>query len=167
MADDTQTNQRYRDLLLRHRQQVWRLCRKYAGYDVGFCADLVQEVSVALWERFDGLRPGASAYEEQEWVYWNARDVLSKIYRRYRRHVPTVPLADWMAESIADDRDAVRRKVAEMVAALPERERHLLQLWLDGYKADEIARMTGLARNTVYQRIYRIINHLKQLYHAE
>lgn len=167
MTDSKKEDERYKDLLIRHRQQVWRLCQRYAGYDMELCADMVQEVAVVLWERFGRLRPEASSFEESAWVYWNARDVLGKIYRRQRRQSDTVPLADWMAESIADDRDGVRERVEEMIDGLPDDERELIHLWLDGYRAGEIGKKTGLARNNVYRRIYMIIQKLKQMNHAE
>ena len=161
MDDD----KRYTALLLRHRKLVWRQCMKYAGDDMDRCADLVQEVSLSLWERFGRLRPGASFLEERAWVAWCTRTVLHDLHRR--RPPDSVPLADWMAECIPDDSGGGSDTVEELLSCLSEEERRLLQMRLDGYRADEIGERMGLTRNNVYQRIYKIIKKLKDKHHAE
>lgn len=57
--------EKYTKLLLRHRKLVWRLCRRYARGDYDRCADLVQEVAVALWEYYGRLRVGTTVGEER------------------------------------------------------------------------------------------------------
>ena len=152
---------KYTDLLLRYRELIWRLCRRYARRNPERCAELVQEVSVALWEHYGRLRKDATPFEERAWVIWNTRAVLVAIERHPQ--VKTVTLAARMLDSIADDRDRDRELVAELMAALSDDDRRLLQLRLDGYSAEEIGGQMGLTRNAVYQRIYRIINKLKQI----
>ena len=50
----------YTALLVRHRQLVWALCWARAHGDRERCRDLVQDVSLSLWEHFGKLRPGAN-----------------------------------------------------------------------------------------------------------
>ncbi len=42
----------YTALLSRHRHLVWTLCWARAQGDVERCRDLVQEVSLSLWEHY-------------------------------------------------------------------------------------------------------------------
>lgn len=49
---------------------------------------------------------------------------------------------------------------------LQDEERRLVQLRLDGYNAKEIGEQTGLSGDAVYQKMHRIIEKLKQKYHA-
>jgi RNA polymerase sigma factor (sigma-70 family) len=73
------------------------------------------------------------------------------------------PLADWMADAIADKRDDDSDRVQELLEELPDEDRRLIQLRLDGYDGSEIGEIMGLKRDAVYQRIKRIIDKLKQI----
>ena len=79
-------------MLMRHREMLWRMCWNWTGGNRDRCCDLLQEVSIALWENFDKLRPGASASQERSWVRWQARSVFYQIGRQKR--LSTVPLCD-------------------------------------------------------------------------
>ena len=57
----------YTDLLYRHRSLVWTLCWARAHGDYEYCRDLVQEVSLSLWEHYGSL----ALYEDVfEWLYF-------------------------------------------------------------------------------------------------
>lgn len=73
------------------------------------------------------------------------------------------PITDWMADTIADNSNNDSDRVQELLAELPEEDRRLIQLRLDGYSGSEIGEMMGLKRDAVYQRIKRIIDKLKQI----
>jgi RNA polymerase sigma factor (sigma-70 family) len=155
----------YSSLLQRHRKMIWRLCWKYTRHDTEHCSDLVQEVSLALWQHFGQLRPGATLLEEEAWVYFRTRTVLHNLCRKpspaHGRR-----LTDAMAAQLADTRDEDRELVGELLSMLPDEERRLVQLRLDGYNAREIGEQTGLSCDAVYQRIHRTIKKLKQINHA-
>ena len=153
--------EQYTKILLRHKKLIWRLCRKYAKHDAERCADLVQEVSVALWEYYGRLHPDAGAIGETWWVLSVTRLVLRNMHRHKREEEQ--PIADWMADAIADKRDDDSNRVQELLEELPDEDRQLIQLRLDGYNGSEIGEMMGLKREAVYQRIKRIIDKLKQI----
>ena len=155
--------EQYTALLLRHRKLVWKLCSRYAKSDCDLCADLVQEVSIALWERYGQLRPGSSFFVERRWVNLNTRSVLGHLHRRGK--VVTVPISREMAERIAAEQDTGGELVEELATALSDKERAILQLRRDGYTADEIADRMGMTRPAVYQSVYRMVNKLKQTYY--
>lgn len=150
----------YTSLLLRHRKLIWRLCRRYARHDADRCADLVQEVSIALWEHYGCLRPDAGPLQERFWVISQTRTLLRNLHRG--DEPPMVRLTQEMADSLADERDKGNDLLEILIDSLTEEERRLLQLRFDGYNADEIAWRTGLSRDVVYQRLHRIVNKLKQ-----
>lgn len=152
---------KYTSLLRRHRKLVWRLCLRYARYDSDRCADMVQEVSIALWERFGRLRANASTLEEKAWVYWNTRYILGRM--QHQRRFDTVPINEWMEDTLADERDGGNDCLEDLLSRLTEEDRTLVKQWLDGYKAEEIGEMTGMTRNNVYQRMFRIIQKLKKI----
>lgn len=150
----------YTSLLLRHKKLIWRLCRRYARHDPDRCADLVQEVSIALWEHYGCLRPDAGLLQERFWVISRTRTLLRNLHRG--EEPPMLRLSREMADSMADERDKENDLLETLIDNLTEEERSLLQLRLDGYNAEEIAQRVGLTRDAVYQRLHRIVNKLKQ-----
>ena len=50
---DTRQYEAYNAFLLRHREAVWQMCWKFAKGNRATCEDMVQEVWIALWLRFD------------------------------------------------------------------------------------------------------------------
>ena len=156
----------YTNLLFRHKDLIWQLCRRYAPRDADRCVELVQEVSLSLIEHYGRLKPDASAHEERAWVVWSTRTVLYDLRRKKDSQPVMVPLTNGMAEQIAEQENLERDRIEEMMGDLPDEDRRLVQLRLDGYNAKVIGTQTGLSSDAVYQRLHRIIEKLKQKYHA-
>ncbi len=158
----TNRHSAYTVLLMRHRRMLWRMCLKRASGDHDRCQDMLQEVSIALWENFDKLRPDASPRQERAWVCWQARSVFYQIERRHT--LATEPIAKELADSLADDESQHRKElVEELLSALSSDDRHIVQFWLEGYSGDEIGDKMGISRDNVYQRMRRIILKLRRL----
>ena len=159
-------NSAYTNLLFRHRTLIWKLCRRYAPRDAERCAELVQEVSLSLIEHYGRLKPDASAKDERAWVVWSTRTVLYDLRRKKDSQPVMVPLTKEIVEQIAEQENLERDRIEEMMGDLPDEDRRLVQLRLNGYNAKEIGTQTGLSSDAVYQRMHRIIEKLKQKYHA-
>lgn len=152
----------YAELLRRHRATVWRMCWLKARGDWERCRDLVQEVSVALWMHFEELRPGVTPAEERAWVRWVTRSALD--HQTRKRRVETMPLTPMHEESIAaEDRQAQREDIDDMMASLSHDEQRIMRLRMEGFRANEIASIMGLSNDAVYQRIHRIAVKLRRL----
>lgn len=149
----------------RHRKRVWSMCWAYAGGDWECCRDLVQEVTLSLWQHYGKLRQGANAFEERAWVVWHTRTVLNHLHRK-RRHV-YIPLTPENAAALPCDNDSSRDLVDELLGSLSDADRQLVELRLKGYDASEIAEQMGIARDTVYQRLHRIVVKLRDKYGYE
>lgn len=157
----TDRNAAYTSLLMRHSKMLWRLCRRRAGDDRDRCRDLMQEVSIALWEHLDKLHPNADTAQERAWVRWQARSVFYQIDRK--KSLLTLPISE--ADTLIADEEAAQRRnlLEELLQSLNADEQQIMQLILAGYHGDEIGRMLGLSRDAVYQRTRRIIQKLKRL----
>lgn len=153
--------QQYTALLLRHKKLIWKLCRKYSRHDVDRCHDLVQEVSIALWEHYGRLNPEARPWEQKHWVWHTTRLVLRNIHRGKKDD--ELLLDNSLFSLMADNSHVERDMVKELLETLPEQNRELMQMRLDGYTTDEIAEKMHLTRDAVYQRISRTIKKLKQI----
>ena len=146
----------YTAMLDRHRSVIWAMCWAHSRGRWDDCCDLVQEVSIALWENYDKLRPGSSPREERAWVRWQVRSVFDQ--QRRRRQPEPQPITDMIASSLAAEDSRQRQEdIDEMMASLSPDEQRMVRLQLEGYQANEIASVMGLKRDAVYQRMHRIV----------
>lgn len=158
----TERQTAYTALLMRHRDMLWRMCWSRAGGDRDRCQDLLQEVSLALWENYDKLRPHSAAGQERAWVRWQARSVF---YQLGRRKTPDMsPLSDALSDTLAADDDRRRDEmIDDLLATLGPDEQRMVRLYLEGYRGDEIGSAMGVSRDTVYQRMRRLTQKLKNV----
>lgn len=145
-----------------HREMVWHLCWRFAHGDRDRCKDMVQEVWLAMWLKFDMLSEDANVWQQRAWVWRVARSVLVDLYRR--PELATERITDMMAEVMADRHINYAEDIDDLLAHLTSDEQRLMQMRLDGYDAAEIGEALGINRNAVYQRMNRIINKLRKQY---
>ncbi len=110
--------------------------------------DLTSETFLKAAKELDVNRSEASI---ASWLFTVARTVLADHWRRYYRHGSPLPFEDIFAESDATNLDAVKpanateQRVAQILAALPERSRRVLELrFLAGLTVREAAREMGV-----------------------
>lgn len=152
----------FTDLLQRHQTMLWRMCWRRANGDRDDCLDLMQEVSIALWENLDKLRPECTPGEERAWVYWQTRAVFD--WLRRRQQPPTEPLTEVLADTLADtDTHGQQEELEHLTASLSPDEQRMIRLHLEGYGAEEIANRLGINRNSVYQRMHRAVSKMRRV----
>lgn len=159
----TDRHSAYTALLMRHRDMLWRLCLNRANGDGDRSQDLLQEITIALWQNFGKLRRDASTGQERAWVRWQARSVFYQIERR--RRISTVPIDENLqSDNIADEEAQQRKETLDnLLAALSPEEQRMMRLYLDGYQGDEIGERMGISRNTVYQKIRRALQKMRNV----
>lgn len=149
-------------MLRRHLSTVRRLCLRRAGGDIDRCGDMMQEVAIALWLHFDQLRPDATPHEERAWVCWQCRSTLDLLRRKEHLELQPLPVgAEQLPE--ADDNAGLREEVDDLMSTLTSDERQIMHWQLEGYNADDIARLMGIGRNTVYQRVWRALTKMRRV----
>ena len=112
-----------------------------------------------LWLKFDQLNPEYNERQQRRWLERLARSVLIDLYRR--SDPEPEPITDEMADTLPLSSFDYAESLYDLLAALPPEEEQLMRLRLEGYDAAEIATRTGLSRNTIYQRINRIMKKLR------
>lgn len=152
----------YNDFMLKHRETVWGLCMRFARGDTERAKDMVQEVWLALWLRLDMANDVNDERHQKAWVRTTARNLLIDIYRSSR--IETQALAGMPTERMDDSSADMAERIEALLGALPDEERRLLQMRLEGYDGNEIADALGIERNAVYQRMSRIIAKLRKKY---
>lgn len=156
----------YTALLMRHRDLLWHLCWHHAHGDRDRCLDLLQEVSIALWENIGKLRGDASPRQERAWVKWQARSVFYQIGRQQKTQL--LPLNEALADDGhtpgSENEEMQRREtIDDLLATLSPNEQRMIRLYLQGYNGDEIGQQMGISRNNYYQRMHRTIQKMRRM----
>jgi RNA polymerase sigma-70 factor (ECF subfamily) len=135
--------------------RVYAVCLRMCG-DGERAGELVQDVFVRVWERLTSFR-GESLFTT--WLHrLTVNVVLQERRSRGRREAREVGSADLEQYGILARRamPGTRVDLERAIAALPDKARRVLVLRdIEGYKYDEIARMTGVSLGTVKAQIHR------------
>lgn len=134
-----------------------------SGADAGLAEECTQEVMATLWTKahmFDPSRASVST-----WVFTIARNRKIDAIRRQKRPEPEdLP---WGPEAEPDQADVMSlrqesEKLAEAIAALPEKQKDLIQrAYFGDLSHNEIAEQTGLPLGTIKSRIRLALERLR------
>ena len=142
--------------MLRYRGLLFSVCRRYGrrGVEVD---DLLQETTMALWNLRDKLFSITIAPKQATWIWRVARNTCIDLLR----HTP-------QSSSLPDDYDTpdedttLHDTLHELIAQLPEPDRTIVTLHLEGYEYKEIGREVGMTKNNVGIRLMRIKDKLRE-----
>jgi RNA polymerase sigma-70 factor (ECF subfamily) len=145
--------QLYRQHCGRIHALVWRLC----GGDSALAEDLVQESFIRAWSKLEQFE-GKSAFGT--WLHRLAANVaLSDRRIRLKRVAREAPMDEAVERAAMGARDVSADKRADLeqaIAGLPERARTVLVLFdIEGYRHEEIARLTGMAVGSSKAQLHR------------
>lgn len=136
-----------------------RLARGYES-DPDKRRDLLQEIHVALWQSFRNYDNRCSL---RTWVYRVAHNrAVSHIRGSIRKDSKTVGLdaldavkEEFSSEAAIDRNRAIGRLLA-LVQQLPDLDRQVMLLYLEGLEAASIAEIAGLSAANVGTKIHRL-----------
>ena len=142
-------------LYRRTSDRVYALCLRMSG-DAERATELMQDVYVRVWERLASFR-GDSLFTT--WLHrLTVNLVLQDRRSRGRREAREVGAPDLERYGRVAKRamPGTRVDLERAIARLPDKARRVLVLRdVEGYKYDEIARMTGVSLGTVKAQIHR------------
>jgi len=121
--------------------------------------EVMQEVAVVLWRKFDG---GLDSTAFRRWAFGVARmEVMT--FRRDRardRHTFGDDVFELLAQTVLDQADALeaeRNALETCLQKLPDDQRQLVQTaYAPGVKIDELARKLGRTAMALYKTLHRI-----------
>lgn len=148
----------FEHILHRHRGLVYSVCLRYCRRGVS-ADDLVQEVSLVLWQRREQLLALGAVPLQAAWIWRVARSTCIDILRRTPE---TSPLPE-RYDPPADD-PALPHHLHHLIELLPDPDRTIVRLHTEGYNYEEIAQQTGLTANNISVRLVRIKEKLRQLW---
>ena len=139
-------------MIKQHERLILRVCSLYVNSCRAELCDLYQDAVCAMWESYDSFRRDS---KPSTWIYSVTRYTMLNHLRK--RRLETMSLQECDGEIIADDSDdPLLDDLREAVALLQPEERDIFIMWMEGFKIDEIAQVTGLGYGTVATRITRI-----------
>jgi RNA polymerase sigma factor (sigma-70 family) len=120
--------------------------------------DLYQEILFQAWKGFSSFRGDAKF---STWLYRISLNTILTGQRKVNKveYRETIEDAHWN-----DEGEQVKNENARMlrlaIRRLPETERAIITLHLDGYSNPEIAEMMGISPNNATVKLHRIKNQL-------
>lgn len=123
--------------------------------------EAVQEALLTAWNKFDQFRGGAKL---SSWVYRiTVNQCCDRIRKRKREAEKLKAYAETEAAEAAVNRNESLDRLAEAVAELPELYRESILIGcLSDYSSDEAATLLDCTVNTLYQRIHKAKQLLKE-----
>ncbi len=143
----------------RYGRWVWYWSYRLTWGDDVRSRDLTQDTWLLVWDNLYRLRTDASVAELRAWLKALVRTAASRRWRQDRK----------AAAATNDDIDAdtslrqMRETLDELMAYLPDDERRLITLLLDGYRINEAAQLLAISPAAAAQRHHRAVQHMKEI----
>jgi RNA polymerase sigma-70 factor (ECF subfamily) len=142
----------FEDLFQRHRAPIQRLCFAWLNGS-GEVEDLFQEIMSNVWNALPKFRGEA---QPGTWLYRIAVNTALLHRRKWRPSEPLPEIVDQSAGAHQNLEDRERlAALRRAIAALPDQDRLIVTLLLEGLSYREIAEVTGLTVNYVGVKLSR------------
>ncbi len=150
------TNDPFDTLLHRYRGLLFTLCRRYQRRGTTV-EDILQEATLALWINRE-LVLSQSVMPKQAALVWKiARNAIIDDLRR-------TPINEALPEGYetADDDRGKVQELYERIAMLPEPDRTVVTMQLEGFSYEEIANALGMTVKNVSVKLVRIKDKIRK-----
>jgi RNA polymerase sigma-70 factor (ECF subfamily) len=147
------------ELFQRHKAPIQRLCVAYLS-STAEVEDLFQEIMSNVWNALPGFRGEAQA---GTWLYRIAVNTALLYRRKWKRGEELVEVVDPSAGALQNLQEQERlAALRAAIAELPDQDRLVITLLLEGMSYREIAEITGLTVNYVGVKLSRIKQIIEQ-----
>lgn len=158
-------------LIADQHNQLYRICYAYL-YDQQETEDLLQEIYLNLWR---GLATFRGEAQLSTWMYrvavntalmYNKRQSRGKDLISRSESLPQIPHDD-QSIKIKQEQESRFEQMAACIHQLPEADRLMITLMLEGKSYKEIAAIMGLTVNHIGVKINRIKLRLQKMIKAQ
>lgn len=153
-----QENQRrmlFKQWLTEHKGLLFKVARSFSR-EPSDHDDLLQEISIQLWNAMPGFRGEAKV---STWIYKVALFAAITWSRKETKHTSTTQSLDdadvFLTSSEASKNDSLNWLYAQ-IRQLNEIDRSLTLLMLDGYSYEEMSQILGISQSNVGVKISRV-----------
>lgn len=121
--------------------------------------DMLQEILLQAWKSYP-------AFEERSkfstWLYRVSLNTVLTVQRKIYRQPNTEPLASASHLSQQSDDNSEKEWLWLTIRQLPDIDRMIISLHLDGYQNEEIADISGMQKANIALRLHRIRKNLAE-----
>ncbi|PZF71636.1 RNA polymerase sigma factor [Taibaiella soli] len=138
-------------------QKIFRLCMGYVN-DYEQAQDMAQETFITVWQKLPTFRNESNI---GTWIFRIASNICLRQIEREKRYQKTevpIHLAEQKQENIEPQLQFLYRCISQ----LPETDRIIISLELEGIKQAEIAQIVGISEVNVRVKMHRIKDRLAQ-----
>ena len=146
----------FKELVMRHRDMIWSVCKRYRLSSAWQTEDSFHEVLCALWQSY-GTFDGRSS--ERTWVFRITNNTMISLARRLNNQESELN-PPW--EAVCNEE--YKFHIANLIEQLEEPDKTIVRSWLYGFKHSETARIVGLRTGAVSMRLSRALHKLRKLY---
>ena len=157
---DHQIHERFITLLERNIGTILKISKAYSN-TAQDREDLINDIAFEMWKAFPNFKGNSKI---STWVYRIALNTAMNYKRNNRRKGDSFKSAielDNLEQSNEIDNNPLIEMLYDCISELDEFSKAIILLYLDGYKHDEIAEITGISKTNVGTRISRIKEQLK------
>lgn len=153
----------FKELIHRHRDLIWSICRSYRLSSAWTTEDAFHEVLCALWQGYGSFDRRSS---ERTWVFRVATNTMISLARKMSNQpTPRTPEgADLSDKSDWSDKPDDHRSLEVLIEATPEPDRTIIKAHAQGFSYKEIAQATGLTVAAASMRLTRALRKLRKQY---
>lgn len=145
----------FSELVHRHRDLIWSICKSYRLSAAWTTEDAFHEVLCDLWR---GLGSFDRRSSERTWIFRVATNTMISLTRKSSNQ-PTAQAAECREPSYKSDD---YRDLVELIEATPEPDRTIIKAHAQGFGYAEIAKITGLTVAAVSMRLTRALRKLRK-----
>ena len=159
---DHQLHERFISLLEDHIGIILKISKAYTN-TVQDREDLINDIAYEMWKAFPSFKGRSKV---STWLYRIALNTAMNYNRttRKKRNFIQSAIEIYTNEPASEaDSDPQIELLYDWIAELDEFNKALILLYLDGYKHDEIAEITGISKTNVGTRISRIKEQLRNM----
>lgn len=137
--------------------KIFRVCMGYVN-DHDWAQDITQETFITVWQKLAQFRNESAI---GTWIFRIASNNCLRQMERQKR-MPRAEMPFQLEDKSPPDTERQVQLLYHYIAELPEIDRIIISLELEGIKQAEIATIVGLSESNIRVKIYRIKEKLYQ-----
>jgi RNA polymerase sigma-70 factor (ECF subfamily) len=141
-----------------HQNIIYKLVRLYATREEDK-KDLYQEIVLQAWKTYPSFRRESKF---STWLYRLCINTIFTIQRKTNR-IDYTDTASYEGQLITTSVNDEKERLYKAIRTLPETERAVISLHLDGYDNKEVSELLGITANLVGVKLHRAKQQLTTL----
>ncbi len=146
-------------MISKHTALINKICCSFCGNIVEDKEDLRQDIILNLWRGWKRWKPN---HKPITWIYRVSMNTAISWKRNRMKQVETQPLYDYDIPQDDNNKEAIEQ-LYHLIRQLPANDQKLLQLYIEGWSGNEIAKMMHISESNVTTRVARIKEKLKEI----